>query len=198
MKSVITISREFGSGGRELAKRLAEYLGYHYYDKNILDIVAEKWDIDPEYYEHIVEKSSFPYPVGKSFAAYSSYHKMKTDSLLKQRSVLIEVAKKGNCVIVGRAADLILKEFDPIRIFVYADMEHKVARCKAREDGDKPLTDKELVRLIKQTDKDRARLYMFLGGGKWGDKENYDICINTSRGEIKDLVAPFGETIKKL
>lgn len=197
MKNIITISREFGSGGRELAKRLAEYLGYHYYDKNILDIVAEKWDIDPEYYERVVEKSTFPYPVGKSFVAYSSYHKIKTDTLLKQRQVLMEIAKKGNCVIVGRGADLVLKSYDPIRIFVHADMEHKIARCKSREEGGEHLTEAELTRLIKQTDKDRARLYLFLGGDKWGKKENYDICLNTSKGEIKDLVAPLGEMIKK-
>lgn len=198
MKNIITISREFGSGGRELAKRLAEYLGYHYYDKNILDIVAEKWDIDPEYYEHVVEKSTFPYPIGKSFAAYSSYHKIKTDSLLKQRNVLMEIAKKGNCVIVGRGADLVLKTFNPVRIFVYANMENKLARCKGRQAEGESLSDSELLRLIKQTDKDRARLYLFLGGDKWGRKENYDICINTSKGEIKDMVAPLGEMIKKL
>ena len=112
-----------------------------------------------------------------------------TKLIQSQRKVILELASRGDCVIVGRNADTILADMKPLRIFVYADMEARVARCvkKARKDEEN-ITPAEIEKMIKQVDKTRRRNFDFASDYEWGDKRGYDLCVNTTHAEIKKLV----------
>ena len=98
------------------------------------------------------------------------------------------MALKSDCVIVGRCADYILKEYKPFRIFVYADIDSKIKRCREKGPEHENLTDRELKQKISGMDKKRAKYYELYTGHSWGDKLNFDLCINTSRTVIKEIV----------
>ena len=99
------------------------------------------------------------------------------------------MADESSCVIVGRCADFILRERKPFRIFVYADMASRIARCRARAETGENLTDKEYRQQITKMDKARASYYSFYTDMKWGDKLNYELCVNTTNQDIPALVA---------
>lgn len=191
MTKIITISREFGSGGRELGKRLADKLGFAYYDREIIDAIATKSNLDKNYVESVLQKGNlqnFNFTFGKTLSLSSVLLKSTVDILVAERNVIKELATK-NCVIVGRGADIILKEFNPFNIFVYADVQSKIARCKNRASENEHLSDKQLIRELAQIDKARAKHYALLSGTKWGEKENYHLCINTTDLQIPELTA---------
>ncbi len=196
---VITVGREFGSGGREFGKRLAEELGFAYYDDEILTAIAQRSGLAKSYVSSIVEQTSFQsYPItyGKTFF----FSDLGTDNHWKiiqsQNEVLKELAAKSDCVFVGRCADVILDKMNPLKIFVYADMDSKLARCKAKAPAGENLSDKELLKKIKETEKKRERYYRAFTERTWGGKENYHLCVNTSGKEIKDLVPAAAEFCK--
>ena len=131
MNRIITISREFGSGGREIGKRLADELGFSYYDREIITEVAKETEMAEKYIQNISEKGVSPYPFqfAKSFAVYSNLQKQQTEILVAEQKIIKQIAQNGDCVIVGRCANSILKEYNPMNIFVCAIMESKIARC---------------------------------------------------------------------
>lgn len=197
---IITISREFGSGGREVGKRLADLLGFRYYDKEIITAVAEKSNFDETYVETVLEKSfpkSFPLTFARTFSFTDSAQENYTKLLLTQQQIIKDIAKKGeDFVIVGRASDVILEEYQPLNLFVYADKQSKIERCKKRAPDGEKLTDKELARQIKQVDLGRAVNRQLLADDRWGEKESYHLCINTTDANIKtltDAVAQFAK-----
>ena len=106
----------------------------------------------------------------------------------EQARIITEMALKSNCVIVGRCADYILKEYEPFRIFVYADMNSKIKRCREKSAEDEKFSDKELRQKISAIDKKRSKYYEFYTGHPWGDKLNFDLCINTTQTVIKEMV----------
>ncbi len=185
---IITISREFGSGGRELGKRLADMMGIAYYDTEIITEIAKQTNLDENYVSTISEKGvpSFNFHFGHTFGA--TINQTAMDVVIAQHKVIKEIAKKGDCVIVGRCADKILKEFEPFRIFVHADMEWKLLRCREKNPEDAGLDDKQMIKKIKSVDSGRKRMYEFVSGGEWGDMNEYDLCVNTSGITIKDIV----------
>lgn len=195
MNMIITISREFGSGGKEIGKRLADKLGCAFYDSKIIDLLVKETGMSEEYITNISEKGIYPMPFqfGKTFVTNLSIQKNQTDILVKQNRILKSIAERGNAVIVGRCANVILKDYNPINIFVYADMESKVKRCK--EKGTDNLTDKELINKIKDVDKNRQAFNNLISNITWGNKENYDLCINTSNINIKDIIVPLADYI---
>lgn len=197
MKNIIIVSREFGSGGRELAKRLAEELGYIYYDKEIFSMVAKQENLSSDYTAQTLTNAEYAGTIGRSFNTYLSSQKSMVAMLSKEREIIRKIGEKGNCVIVGRGADIILKDLSPVNIFVYADTESKIARCKNHEHNGENLTEKELVKKIKAIDKSRKRFYLFLGQDNWGNKENYDLCINTSDITIKNIVPKLASLTKE-
>lgn len=192
MRKIITIGREFGSGGRELGKRIAEELKIAYYDKEIMAEISKKTSLAEEYLNQIIEKKPityYPITVGHTFGSYdNNIVRTQASIYAEQSNVIKELASKSDCVIVGRCADYILKDFKPFRIFVYSDMPSKIDRCKHKGEVDSSLTDKRLNKVIKDIDKHRAKYYEFYTGQVWGDKNNYDICINTSNKTIKEVV----------
>ena len=161
MALIITVGREFGSGGRELGRRLSEELGIAYYDQEILKEIAQRTSLSENYVREIIEKrpfASYPIHIGRTMHPIGNPIMDQTALIYQQQSETIkELASKSDCVIVGRCADYILRDMHPFRIFVYAEMEHKIERCKERaQDGEK-LTDEELEKMIKTVDKNRSR-----------------------------------------
>ena len=192
MNRIITIGREFGSGGRELGRRLSEELGFAYYDQEIISEIAQRTEMSEQYVQSIVEHQpvfSFPIHIGRSFyPAPTPVFDQSMAVYQEQVRIITEMAQKSDCVIVGRCADYILKEHEPFRMFVYADMESKIKRCLEKASEEEEMTDKELKQHILGIDKKRAKYYQFYTGHKWGDKLNFDLCINTSRTIIKEIV----------
>ena len=201
MYRVITIGREFGSGGREIGKRLAEELGYAYYDKEIVSAIADRSKLAEDYVNQVVENQIHTYypitvAVSLNTPAEDSVYAVNRNIFTAQAEILDELAQKSDCVIVGRCADHILSAYHPFRIYVYADMAHKLARCRARGDGSEKLTDKELEKRIRSIDKARAQYYRFYTGESHDDRMTYDLGINTSTIEIPDAVAAIAALVR--
>lgn len=196
---IITISREFGSGGRELGKRLADALGIPCYDHEIMDMVAEKYGFDKNYISHVSEKDI------RVFYPTTIAHRLIAPHLMTQQSISIavsehqliqELAQQGDCVIVGRSADIVLREMNPMNIFVYADWQSKLNRCKNRADGSEHFSEKEILKKMKQIDKERAAYRSLFCEKDWGKKESYHLCINTSGKEIKALIPAVADYVR--
>ncbi len=198
MNKIITISREFGSGGKEIGKRLADELGYSYYDSEIITLLAKETGMSEEYIKNISEKGIYPYAFqfAKSFAMYSTMQSNQTEILVKQAEILKQIAQKGNAIIVGRGANTILREYNPMNIFVYANIESKINRCRQKAKEDENLTDKELEKKIKVIDKNRKAFNSLISNAEWGMKENYNLCINTSNIEIKTIIPSLAKYIE--
>ena len=197
---IITVSREFGSGGRELGKRVADILGFDYYDSEIISAIAQKSGLDPDFVETTLDNhgwQDFPVSFGGTMHSVAYMNASRIDLLVQQKKVIEGIAALGkDCVIIGRNADAILKDFHPFSIFVCADREAKIARCRARARKDEKLTDRELVRKMKEIDKSRARTREFLTGSEWGHCQSYHLTVNTGDWDMKALsaaVAAFAE-----
>lgn len=194
---MITISREFGSGGRELGKRLADILGFDYYDSEIISAVAQNSGLDVHYVENELTNHGWQsFPISFRSTIHSSGYRQssKVELLLKQKKVIEEIASLGkDCVIVGRNADVILKEHQPFNIFVCADTPAKVRRCMERAPEGENLSEKELVRKMKQIDKIRAQTREILSGSSWGQRDAYHVTINTSDWNIKEIAPAVAE-----
>lgn len=200
MSMVITISREFGSGGRELGRRLAEALHIAYYDQEIVKELMERTGFALDYVRQAEERIPvplLPITTARTFGIGNNSAIEQQLSIYNHESDIIkELAEKSDCVIVGRCADYVLRDMDPVRIFVYADIESKLARCREKGPDAKDMTDRELRQRINSVDKKRSRYYQFYTDNIWGDKENYDICINTSARDIKRLSLLLAELVK--
>ncbi|MDO4386394.1 MAG: cytidylate kinase-like family protein [Clostridia bacterium] len=197
---IITISREFGSGGRELGKRLADLTGFDYYDSEIISAVARNSGMDARYVEAALADhgwQNYPITFRGTFGSTVYVQSSKIHLLLEQKKVIERIAAMGkNCVIVGRNADVILREYRPFNLFVCADVPSKVQRCVERAPEGERLSEKELISKMKQIDKNRAQTRVLIGGAAWGERDAYHLTVNTSGWEIKALVpavADFAE-----
>ncbi len=194
---IITVGREFGSGGREFGKRLADALGIPCYDKEIISEVAKLKGISTEHVEHIAQSDIsriYAGTIGRTFSTPIYYNSMAFEVMASQQEVIKSLAEGGDCVIVGRQADIILKDMNPLNIFVYADKASKLRRCMERaSEGE---TEKEILKQMQNVDKSRARNRRLMCDGEWGKREQYHLCINTSGIEIKALVPALAEYAK--
>ena len=192
MYNVITISRQFGSGGRELGRRLAEKLGFAYYDDEIIAEISKRTSLSEEYVQQIVEHrpvTLMPITIGHSF--YPVQHPLMEQSqniYQEQAEIINEMSEKSPCVIVGCCADYILRQKKLLRLFVFADMQSKIERCRLKGPEEEKLTDKQLRRMIQKVEKNRAKYYEFYTGRTWGEKLNYDLLINTTNTDIRLIV----------
>lgn len=189
MKRIITIGREFGSGGRELGRRLSEELHIAYYDQEIITEIAKRTALSEEYVRQITESRpimSFPIHIRHSFYPVPNPAFQQCVSIYaEQHKLLRELAEKSDCIIVGRCADYILRESNPFRIFVYANNESKLKRCMERKPKDEALNETQMMKKITEIDRDRAKYYEFFSKQKWGARKNYDLLVNTSGADIK-------------
>ena len=201
--NIITISREFGSGGRELGKRLADLLGYDYYDSEIIAAIAEKSGLDKGYIEKALDQhgwQNYPITFHSSFMSPSYTDPNRVELLLDQKTVLEEIAAQGkNCIIIGRNADVLLERFKPFRIFVCADLSSRIARCLRYEEKNAPenrMTEKEIRRNILRIDRNRRRTREILTGLSAADGSGFDLTLNAGPWEMEKLseaVAEFSE-----
>lgn len=189
---IITISREFGSGGRELGKRLADHLGFDYYDREIITAIAKKYELDENYVEEALSHDllkDIPITYSQTLSYMIPCTPYSTSLLLaEQQKVIQMLADRRDCIIVGRSADVILENYHPFRLFIYADMASKIQRCRERASCDEHLNDRELARDIRKVDKARASHHELFSEISWGDKSGYDLCVNTTHVDIPALV----------
>ena len=189
-KKLITISREFGSGGRLIGKRLAEKLDIPYYDKELLDRIAEESGFSKEM---IVEaekkaKNSFLYSLASAMGtgeAGPESLSLNERFFLAQFDTIRRIADEGSCVIVGRCADYVLRGMpEATNVFIYAEEADKIKRA-VQEYG---VPEDSVKKLMKDTDKERANYYSYHTGRKWGDHVNYNLSIDSGYIEIEDIV----------
>ena len=178
-KRIITISREFGSGGRFIGEEVAKKLGIAYYDKNIISHIAEKSGLSPEYIKESAELSPKKGMFAYAFAGRDITGKSVEDMVYEtQRKVILELADKEPCVIIGSNADYILKDRDDVlNIFIHGDMSEKIQRITRLYN----VEEQEAVKMMADTDKRRMTNYNFYTEQKWGKASNYTLCLNSSQ-----------------
>ena len=178
-KRIITISREFGSGGRFIGEEVAKKLGIAYYDKNIIGQIAEKSGLSPEYIQENAELSPKKGLFAYAFSGRDITGKSVEDMVYEvQRNIILELAEKEPCVIIGRNADYILKDRDDVlNVFIHGDMPEKIKRIT----GLYNVKEKEAVKMIADTDKRRRTNYNFYTDQNWGKASNYTLCLNSSQ-----------------
>ena len=185
-KIIITIARQYGSGGREIGEKVAEKLGIKLYDKELITKAATKGSLD-ENITKIADESAtnsllYTLAMGSNVLGTTMHfgYKMPLNDKLfiLQSEIIKECAKEGSCVIIGRCADYVLRdEKNLFRIFIYGDIDHRQARVAERHPE---LKSSQIIDVINKTDKRRSSYYNFYTGNKWGKYDNYDIAINSS------------------
>ena len=213
MKKIITISREFGSGGNIIGKLLAEKLGYAFYDKEIIDQAAQNSGLSAEFISKNDQKlpSAWLYSilVGATYAAPGTNNATTgittgtlplADQIFNaQRQAIIDLAKKGPCVIVGRCADYVLRHCDEINrnellnVFIYAPMEDKVKRAVEQKKLDAKTAEKD----IKLIDKGRANHYNTFTQRTWGNRAHYDVLLNSSTLGLEKTADLLADMVKE-
>ena len=178
-KRIITISREFGSGGRFIGEEVAKELGIAYYDKNIINEIAEKSGLSPEYIQENAELSPKKGLFAYAFAGRDITGKSVEDMVYEaQRKVILELADKEPCVIIGRNADYILKDRDDVlNVFIHGDAPEKIQRITRLYN----VEEQKAVKMMADTDKRRMANYNFYTNQKWGKADNYTLCLNSSQ-----------------
>ncbi len=193
-KTVITIARSYGSGGRTLGKLLAKELGVNCYDREILRMASDKSGINEALFGQVDERlkksplfgivKKNPYKGGVLSPESEDF--ISDDNLFNYQAMVIkELAKEESCIIIGRCADYILKDYDNvIRLFFYAPREDCIVRAQGQNGG----TEKEIIKKIEKTDKYRSEYYKYYTGREWNDARNYDFCLDTTSMSYEKLV----------
>ena len=198
--TTITIGRQFGSRGREIAKRLAKTLNYQYYDKELLVKVAQKSGLTTEFLENTDERQTSPFfysLLTSPSGLWWNDRYISTEALAHQAQIetIHNLAKQEDCVIVGRCADYILKEKKQLlRIFICADLQDRIQHIMERDQ----LSEKEARKKIKEMEKSRSAYYNFNTDQKWADPTNYDLCINVSKLGVQKTVDLIIETLHQI
>lgn len=199
---VVTIGREFGSGGREIGELLAEKLGFTFYSERLASKASEATGIDEEFFRKADEKQK------NSFWYMFAMSNLLSDDLdtalgllptneklfIEQTKVIEELAENENCVIVGRCSNYILKENpNAIHVFIYSSMNSKIRRIMQRQN----MTEAQAKKHILKIEKERKVYYNYYTECTWGDKADYDICLDSSRFSKEEIVDILYEIVKK-
>lgn len=198
---VITVARQYGSGGREIGSQLGELLGVKTYDKELITMSAQKSGMSSEVLDHVDEKatSSLLYTLAMGSTYFNNTaHNMNipiNDKLYMTQSELIrEIAKEESCVIVGRCADHVLSRAENrVSVFIYAPRDFRLERIMRRHDG---IDEKQAKELLQKTDKRRINYYNYYTGKKWGAPENYHIMLDSSLLGIDGTARLLADMIK--
>ncbi|MGN0373529.1 MAG: AAA family ATPase [Enterocloster sp.] len=185
MSQVITISRQYGSGGRELGEKLAKELGIPFYDKEMINMIARKENIEvalleacdemePDLDNYTMRDVTPHYQIDMAKKVFDAYSRM-----------IVNLAKKGPCVIVGRCSDVILP--DSVKIFVYADDAARIERLR-RIHQKEEMSEDRAAKEIRKMDKRRSNYRKFFCDREWGRMSEYDLCLNTGRTGVDGAV----------
>ena len=179
MKNIVTISREYGSGGYEVGRRVAERMNYKFYDKELIAHIADKFLI-PESFVAATEETELKKKniFHEVFPVFTRTENENADYIFREQGkFIVQLVEEGNCVIAGRRADYYLKDNpNALHLFFYADRDFKVRRICETEN----LTEDEAVKKIADMDRRRRTSYEYVTGRTWGDMHNYDRLICTS------------------
>jgi len=204
MSLIITIGRQFGSGGRDVGEKVAEYFNIPFYDKELVELAAQKSNISKEALKEVDEHATNSFLYSLASGNYSMrginapiYYEMPINDKLfiAQADVIKEVAKRGSCVIVGRCADYVLHEQKNVfSVFVHAETGRRIARVAERNH----ISMEEAKKRIRNTDKQRASYYNYYTDKKWGVSDSYNICIDSGLFGIDGAVALLKNCVQSL
>ena len=203
-KLIITIARQYGSGGREIGEKVSELLGLPLYDKEIITEAASKGDLNHEIVRRSEEAAAnsllYTLAMGSNFAGATMHFGYKmplNDKLFILQSDIIKgYAREGSCVIIGRCSDYVLRDEENIlRLFIYSDLDHRQARVAQRHPE---IKSSQIIDVINKTDKRRSTYYNFYTGNKWGKYDNYDMAINSSTLGIEGTAEFIASFAKKM
>ena len=198
MNTIITIGRQYGSGGKEIGTKLAQYYNIPFYDKELLKVAAKESGICEEMFENFDEKptTSFLYslvmdPYALGYNATSFDMPLNQKVFLASFDAIKKVADEGPCIIVGRCADYALKDYDnKLNVFVHAPMSFKKSRIQEQYE----IPEAKVKDVAIKTDKQRASYYNYYTCKKWGDSRSYDLTLNTSKispEQCVDIILDF-------
>ena len=203
MLPVITISRQFGSGGHEVGEKLARQLDVPFYDKALIAMAAKQSGLSEEVFANADEKATSSLLYSMVMGSYSfgarvpGINEMPINDKLFiiQSDIIKKAASEGPCVVVGRCADYILREHDNcLNVFVHANKETRIRRSIAKKDCE----EKKAADFVTKKDKQRANYYNFYSNKRWDDLQNYDITIDTSRFTLDEAVELLIDAARKL
>ncbi len=203
MLPVITISRQFGSGGHEVGERLARQLNVPFYDKALIAMAAKQSGLSEEVFAHADEKATSSLLYSMVMGNYSfgarvpGINEMPINDKLFiiQSDIIKKAAAEGPCVVIGRCADYILREHpNCLNVFIHANKETRVRRSIEKKDCE----ERKAIDFVTKKDKQRANYYNFYSNKRWDDLQNYDISIDTSRFSIDDTVELLLDAARKL
>lgn len=190
---IISIGRQHGSGGREIARLLARELGIKCYDKEIVDEAAKHSDFSRDLINAYDEKRMSAFMLHAGGYGLNENFRLNMQVVSAQFDAIREIASKGDCIFVGRCADYILRDrSDLVSVFILGDMDERL-KCLERRQG---LDESAARKKIKEVDKDRSSFYKYYSDQVWGDAQNYDLCINSSRLGVEGTVKVIMDYIK--
>lgn len=190
---IISIGRQHGSGGREIARLLARELGIKCYDKEIVDEAAKHSDFSRDLINAYDEKRMSAFMLHAGGYGLNENFRLNMQVVSAQFDAIREIASKGDCIFVGRCADYILRDRrDLVSVFILGDMDERL-KCLERRQG---LDVAAARKKIKEVDKDRSSFYKYYSDQVWGDAQNYDLCINSSRLGVEGTVKVIMDYIK--
>lgn len=190
---IITIGRQHGSSGREIARLLAEKLNYKCYDKEIVDEAASHSDFSRDLIDAFDEKRMSAFILHAGGYGLNENFRLNMQVVSAQFDAMRNIADKGNCIFVGRCADYILRDYDDlVSVFILGDMDERL-KCLERRQG---LDEVEARKKIKEVDKDRSSFYRYYSDQTWGDAQNYDMCLNSSKLGVEGTVQVILDYIK--
>ena len=202
-KIIITIARQYGSGGREIGEKVAKDLGIPLYDRELIAAAAAKGNLNETVIKNSEESAAnsllYTLAMGSNVLGATMHfgYKMPLNDKLfiLQSEVIKEYAAEGSCVVIGRCADYVLRdEPNILRLFIYGDLDHREARVHERHPE---LRSSQIIDVINKTDKRRSSYYNFYTGNKWGKYDNYDMAINSSTLGIEGTAELIVEFAKK-
>ena len=202
-KVVVTIARQYGSGGREIGERIAEILGIPLIDKELIKDAASKGELNEDIIKSADESAAnsllYTLAMGSNVLGTTIHfgYKMPINDKLfiLQSDAIKEYAAKGSCVIIGRCADYVLRdEPNLFRIFIYGDLDHRKERVAERHPE---IKNSQIIDVINKTDKRRSSYYNFYTGRKWGKYDNYDMAVNSSTFGIEETAKIIAAAVKK-
>ena len=195
-KQVITINRMFGSNGRVIGKALAEELGISFYDKELIDMASREQQIPFDTLAKVDEKKAnqWRFPIDHEIQIDQDMHFLPMNDVLfgLQKQIILDLAQKEDCIIVGRCANNILKD-NAFRIFIYSPFEERLKNVMDRTGRE----EKSAIKLIKRMDKERKAYYEYFTEHKWTDMTQYHLCIDSSRFDIPRIVEMIRISLSK-
>jgi len=203
-KVIVTIARQYGSGGREIGERIAELLSVPLVDKELIKDAASKGELNEDIIKSADESAAnsllYTLAMGSNVLGTTIHfgYKMPINDKLfiLQSDAIKEYASKGSCVIIGRCADYVLRdEPNLFRIFIYGDLDHRKERVALRHPEIKKT---QIIDVINKTDKRRSSYYNFYTGRKWGKYDNYDMAVNSSTFGIEETARIIAAAVQKL